>query len=139
MRIAAPLPVTLETGDKPAPPAGEPDSGDPKGKTEKPVMVRVREWRFRDGREYRDRNGDGIVDWEARGDARLTDGFGVYKEDTDFDGFYDREYEAGGFAYHVRYDKRIREPVPRIDKVYAPTRIRRQPSPEMPGAPRQVP
>lgn len=94
----------------------------------------VREWTFRDGREFRDRNGDGIVDWQATGAARYSDGFGVYKEDNDYDGYYDHEYEAGGFAYTVNYDKEIREPVPQIHKVYSPTRTTKKPKAEQVGA-----
>ena len=89
--------------------------------------ITSREWSYRDGREFRDRNGDGIVDWEAIGEGRLTDGFGIYKEDNDFDGFYEREYEAGGFAYTINSDKAIREPVSQIHRVYRPTRIIRKP------------
>ena len=92
-----------------------------------------REWSYRDGREFRDRNGDGIVDWEAIGEGRLTDGFGIYKEDNDFDGFYEREYEAGGFAYTINSDKAIREPVSQIHRVYRPTRIIRKPKAEQDG------
>jgi hypothetical protein len=90
------------------------------------TTILVRAWSFRDGRQYLDRNGDGIVDWEATGDARSTDGYGVYKEDNDYDGYYDREYEAGGFVYTVNGDKEIREKVPPIHRVYPPTRTTRK-------------
>lgn len=95
---------------------------------EKPETIQVREWRHRD-RDYKDRNGDGIVDWQAEGTARTTDGYGIYKEDNDFDGFYEREYEAGGFAYEVIRDEAIRERVPQIHRVSKPTRIRTVPKP----------
>ena len=42
-------------------------------------------------RVYRDRNGDGMVDWEESGESRGTDGFGTYKVDDDYDGYYDRD------------------------------------------------
>jgi hypothetical protein len=90
-----------------------------------PETILVREWHtdYPDNKVLRDRNGDGIVDYEATGRDRATDGFGVYKEDDDFDGFFDREYEAGGFAYHVNYEKDIHERVPRIPPVFPPTKI----------------
>ena len=99
-------------------------------KEAKAPSITSREWSFRDGREFRDRNGDGVVDWETSGVARQTDGFGIYKEDNDFDGFYEREYEAGGIAYTINSDKAIREPVPQIHRVYPPTRINRKPKTE---------
>ena len=99
-------------------------------KEAKAPAITSRAWSLRDGREFRARNGDGIVDWEATGAGRSTDGFGIYKEDNDFDGFYEREYEAGGFAYTINYEKAIREPVSQIHRVYPPTRITREPKGE---------
>jgi len=55
-----------------------------------------------------------------------------YKEDNDFDGYYEREYEAGGFAYTTRYDKSIREAVPMIHKIYPPTKTTRKARPNKP-------
>ena len=92
--------------------------------------ITSREWSYRDGRAFQDRNGDGIVDWEAAGEERQTDGFGIYKEDNDFDGFYEREYVAGGVAYTVKSEKAIREPVSQIHRVYPPTSVTRKPKPE---------
>jgi hypothetical protein len=97
------------------------------------TTILVREWWFRDGREYRDRNGDGIVDWEATGEGRYTDDFGVYKEDNNYDGYYEREYESGGACYTVNYDKEIREHVPHIHRVYRPTRTIRKSKAEQTG------
>lgn len=66
------------------------------------------------GSEFRDRNADGSVDWEVVGADHGTDGYGIYKADNDFDGYYDQEYEAGGIAYHVNYTKPIHERVPQM-------------------------
>jgi hypothetical protein len=80
--------------------------------------------------EYRDRNGDGLVDWEATGELRYTDGYGVYKQDNDFDGYYDRQYTCGGFAYSVTSDQRIHEAIPkiRLSKLHPETFIAAQSS-----------
>lgn len=83
----------------------------------------VRVWSFSDGREYKDRNGDGVVDWMRRGDTEDNDGFCQYKEDNDYDGFYDRAYRAGGYAYRVVSQDKIHEPVEDIHRVYPPTRF----------------
>lgn len=83
----------------------------------------VKEWSTRNGNQYRDRNGDGIVDWQATGSGRHTDGFGIYKEDNDFDGFFEREYKAGGFDYQIIYDRKIREKVPPIHRMFPPTKV----------------
>jgi hypothetical protein len=96
-------------------------------RTKEENYVLVREWRYRDGNEYVDRNGDGMVDWEASGSARGTDGYGVYKEDNDYDGFYEREYMGGGFSYHIVYDKKIRQQVPQFHRIYPPTRVIKRP------------
>ncbi len=48
-----------------------------------------------------DRNGDGIVDWEIDDQARADDY--IEREDTDFDGFFDRRFHRGfsGVPYEV--------------------------------------
>ena len=108
-----------------------------KGELQKPETILVREWTFRDGREYSDRNGDGIVDWEARdwegedlevdGQSRYSDGLGIYREDNDYDGFYDREYVCGGFDGRIIYDKPIYKPIPEIHRVYPPNKVTKKP------------
>lgn len=92
-------------------------------KQKKKVTKFTREWSYRNGQTYRDSNGDGIVDFQAVDeDPYLHDDYTVFKEDTDFDGFYDREYRAGGYSGAVTYEKQIREPVSQIHKIYPPTR-----------------
>jgi hypothetical protein len=93
--------------------------------------VTERIWQFGPWRECRDTNGDGIVDQEAAGETRLTDGYGTYKADDDFDGFYDREWVAGGLAGETTSSKVIRERVPALGHV-PPTRIVRCPRPHPP-------
>lgn len=104
-------------GQKLSPHESHPDDRKP------PATIAIKQWSFRDGREFRDRNGDGIVDWQASGSARYSDGFGIYKEDNDFDGFYDRQFESGGYSGAVNYDWKIHEPVPPIHRIYPPTQI----------------
>jgi hypothetical protein len=106
----------VETGSKSVPQADE-------------DTILVRTWSFRDDRVYIDRNGDGIVDWFESGSARYTDGYGVFKEDTDYDGYFDRQFKAGGFEYSVIEDLVIRERVPQIHRAYKPTKITRKPRP----------
>ena len=85
-------------------------------------VVDYHEWTMPNGTEYRDRNDDGVVDWQAEGEDRGTDGFGIYKEDNDFDGYYDVEYEEGGIACHVTWTKAIHERVPPIGSRFLPTK-----------------
>ena len=78
-------------------------------------------WKI-DETTYRDRNHDGRIDWEVTGDNWGTDGFGIYKEDTDYDGIYDRTYDAGGFSYNTRWSREIHEPVPIMGRFFVPIR-----------------
>ena len=83
---------------------------------------------------FRDRNGDGIVDWQSSSDG-ADDGFMIIKEDNDFDGYYEREYQVGGYAFHTVYDRSIHEAVPQIHKIYPPTKVTEKPNAEQVSAP----
>ena len=98
----------------------------------------------RGGKYFRDRNHDGKIDWEVSGTtwrghsvypykyitnsagtvfATLeTTGQGVdtYKIDTNFDGFYDLEYGAGGTNGQIQWTKPIHERVPKAGKDFIP-------------------
>jgi hypothetical protein len=96
----------------------------------------------RGGRFYRDRNHDGKIDWEVSGETwmghavvpvkmidlgqgRVTEewtgqGVDTYKVDTNFDGFYDLSYGAGGTNGQIQWTKPIHERVPVVDKDYVP-------------------
>jgi hypothetical protein len=91
---------------------------------------------------YRDRNHDGKIDWEVSGktwmghavdpgkmidagQGRVTQewtgqGVDTYKVDTNFDGFYDLAYGAGGTNGQIQGRKPIRERVPVVGKDYVP-------------------
>ncbi len=96
------------------------------------------------GKYYRDRNHDGKIDWEASGNTWMghsvypgkrvtnsngdvglrleTTGQGVdtYKVDTNYDGFYDLMYGAGGTNYQIQWTTNIHERVPVIGKDFVP-------------------
>jgi hypothetical protein len=94
----------------------------------------------RGARFYRDRNHDGKIDWEVSGETwmghavqpfkmidagqgRVTQewtgqGVDTYKADTNFDGFYDVSYGAGGTNGQIQWTKRIHEWVPVVGKGY---------------------
>ena len=94
-----------------------------------------------DGRKYyRDRNRDGKIDWEVSGEtwmghtvgpvktvtnadggvvvtAEYTgQGVDTYKVDTNYDGFYDLAYGAGGTNDQIQWTKPIHERVPALGK-----------------------
>jgi hypothetical protein len=91
---------------------------------------------------YRDRNHDGKIDWEVSGatwmghavepfkmidagQGRVTQewtgqGVDTYKVDTNFDGFYDLAYGAGGTNGQIQWTQPIHERVPVVDKDYIP-------------------
>lgn len=89
---------------------------------------------------YRDRNHDGKIDWEVSGETwmghtigkmidlgqgRVTQewtgqGVDTYKVDTNFDGFYDLAYGAGGTNGQVQWTKPIHEPVPVVGGDFEP-------------------
>ena len=64
---------------------------------------------------YRDLNHDGKIDWEVSGESWRFDGVDTYKVDTNFDGFYDVEYRAGGITGGLYGSKQIHERVPEIN------------------------
>ena len=75
-----------------------------------------REWRFADGRVYKDRNGDGRVDWQNLD--------GLYREDNDFNGIYEIGYEEDSLTPGRSFHKRIEKPIPKIHEMYSPTFVR---------------
>ncbi len=103
-------------------------------------------WATRAGKYYRDRNHDGKVDWEVSGETwsghaidplhfkTFTNSIGeviatqeytgqgvdIYKVDTNYDGFYDLEYGAGGTNGQIQWTKVIHEPVPKVDNNFIP-------------------
>ena len=79
-------------------------------------------WWQVDETTYRDRDHDGRIDWEVTGTGWGSDGYGIYKEDTDYDGFYDRIYDAGGFSYQTRWSRDIHEAVPVVGRFFVPIR-----------------
>ncbi len=94
----------------------------------------------RGGKYYRDRNHDGKIDWEVSGKAWMvpykmatnsggdvmavleTTGQGVdtYKVDTNYDGFYDLKYGAGGTNGQIQWTTNIHEQVPVVGKDFVP-------------------
>ena len=78
------------------------------------------EWRY-DDLLYRDRNGDGVIDWERRGHIIL-DVPVFMREDTDYNGFFDRESYSGGLVKKYDYVKEISIPVPPLHLWKSPTR-----------------
>jgi hypothetical protein len=97
------------------------------------------------GRYYRDRNDDGKIDWEVSGktwmghavdpfkytyvtngntvyatQAWTGQGVDTYKVDTNYDGFYDLEYGAGGTNGQIQWTKPIHERVPAVGKDFIP-------------------
>jgi hypothetical protein len=98
------------------------------------------------GKYYRDRNHDGKIDWEVSGATwggqpvrihpftyvtnsdgsvravgKVTgQGVDTYKVDTNYDGFYDLEYGAGGTNGQVQWTKNIHERVPVVGKDFIP-------------------
>lgn len=71
---------------------------------------------------YSDTNGDGRIDHEVSDTEgrHATDGYGRYKVDTDFDGFYDKEFEQGGVAGEIRWSRPIHELVPMVSRAMIP-------------------
>ena len=93
---------------------------------------------------YRDRNHDGKIDWEVSGKTWMghevypykmvtntagtvmatleVTGRGVdtYKVDTNYDGFYDLKYGAGGTNGQIQWTTNIHEPVPVPGKGFVP-------------------
>ena len=82
---------------------------------------RARVWHLGDT-EYADTNADGRIDREIRNVEGHygTDGYGRFKTDTDFDGFYDDEREQGVYAGELRWSRPIREPVYPITRALIP-------------------
>jgi hypothetical protein len=97
----------------------------------------------RGGQFYRDRNQDGKIDWEVSGETWMGhvvglpknvtsygngmviqemagQGVDTYKVDTNFDGFYDLTYGAGGTNGQVQWSKPIHERVPALDRDFVP-------------------
>jgi hypothetical protein len=96
------------------------------------------------GKYYRDRNHDGKIDWEVSGktwmghdvypykmvtnsvgDVMATlevsgQGVDIYKVDTNYDGFYDLEYGAGGTNGKIQWPTNIHERVPAVGKKFVP-------------------
>jgi hypothetical protein len=93
---------------------------------------------------YRDRNHDGKIDWEVSGKTWMgravypykmvtnsvgdvmavleTTGQGVdtYKVDTNYNGFYDLKYGAGGTNGQIQWTTNIHERVPVVGKDFVP-------------------
>jgi hypothetical protein len=69
---------------------------------------------------YRDRNGDGKIDWETSGQEWRGDGLDVYKVDANYDGFYDVKYAAGGIKGGKYWEKSIDERIPAVGKGFVP-------------------
>ena len=84
-----------------------------------PPIQQPSQWRVGE-RIFRDRNHDGRIDWEASGNQRGTDGYDIIKEDTDYDGFYDRMYKAGGISPGILWEQEIHERVPVITPHFTP-------------------
>ncbi len=100
-------------------------------------------WR-RGAKYYRDRNHDGKIDWEASGTTwmghevypyryitnsdgdvmatlRVTgQGVDTYMVDTNYDGFYDLEYGAGGTNGQIQWTTNIHERVQAVGKDFVP-------------------
>jgi hypothetical protein len=100
----------------------------------------------RGGKYYRDLNHDGKIDWEVSGttweghtvrfhpfkyvtnsdgsvwatEEVTGQGVDTYKVDTNYDGFYDLEYGAGGTNGQIQWMKTIHERVPVVDKDFIP-------------------
>jgi hypothetical protein len=95
---------------------------------------------------FRDRNHGGKIDWEVSGKTWMgravypykmvtnsvgdvmavleTTGQGVdiYKVDTNYNGFYDFEYGAGGTNGRIQWSTNIHERVPAVGKDFVPIR-----------------
>jgi hypothetical protein len=69
---------------------------------------------------YRDRNHDGKIDWEVSGETWRYDGVDTYRVDTNYDGFYDLEYSAGGIAGKKSPSKAIHDRVSVVGKDFVP-------------------
>ena len=69
---------------------------------------------------YRDRNHDGKIDWEVSGRTWADGGVDTYKVDTNYDGFYDLKYGAGGTNGRIQWITNIHESVPKIGKDLVP-------------------
>ena len=76
--------------------------------------------------EYFDHNGDGRIDEEVVSIEGYwgSDGYGRFKIDTDYDGFYDKECEMGGVAGELRWSRPIHEAVPSIHRGMIPGPLR---------------
>ena len=96
------------------------------------------------GKYYRDRNHDGKIDWEVSGmtfmghavfpfksstnsagslvvtEEFTGQGVDTFKVDTNYDGFYDLEYGAGGTSGQIQWTKSIHERVPMVGKDFVP-------------------
>ena len=96
------------------------------------------------GKFYRDRNHDGKIDWEVSGTTWMGHadfssryftnsdksvmatleatgrGPDTYRVDTNYDGFYDLEYGAGGTNGQIQWTKNIHERVPVVGKDFVP-------------------
>lgn len=69
---------------------------------------------------YRDRNHDGKIDWEVSGETWRHDGIDAYKADTNYDGFYDLKYGAGGIKGGIQWSTNIHERVSTVGKGFVP-------------------
>jgi hypothetical protein len=98
----------------------------------------------RGGKYYRDRNHDGKIDWEVSGNTWMGhavypfryitnsdnsviatlgvtgQGVDTFKVDTNYDGFYDLEYGAGGTNGQIQWTMNIHERVPVVGKDFVP-------------------
>jgi len=99
---------------------------------------------LRNGKFYRDRNHDGKIDWEISGTTWMGHadfssryftnsyksvmatleatgrGPDTYMVDTNYDGFYDLEYGAGGTNGQIQWMTNIHERVPAVGKDFFP-------------------
>jgi len=73
-------------------------------------------------REFFDNNGDGRIDCEVVSVEGYwgSDGYGRFKIDKDYDGFYDEEREQGGIGGELRWSRPIHEAVPAIHRGMIP-------------------
>jgi hypothetical protein len=69
---------------------------------------------------FRDRDGDGRIDWEVSGDTWRHDGVDTYKADTNYDGYYDVESAWGGITGGEYSHKSIHERVPKVGNDFVP-------------------
>ncbi|HSY18531.1 MAG TPA: hypothetical protein VK815_09370 [Candidatus Acidoferrales bacterium] len=98
----------------------------------------------RAGKYYRDRNHDGKIDWEVSGETWMGrmvypykmvtnsagtvmatlevtgQGVDTYQVDTNYDGFYDLKYGAGGTNGQIQWTTNIHERVPVAGKDFTP-------------------